>query len=288
LRARKTPSGIIFDAQLPENVGYERDLNTVFGTPGSPGANLEEDVTRLLDEPFRALHQRMISVGVHAFTPSERFEVARHLCALQIRNPRIIREYLEPASKVPFKPSRHMLLSEVKEIRKIERQFRKMFHSDFDSAKFASHLMLHNLDQYASVLGSKAWVVVPYPPDKGLLVTGDLPFISTLDFGSPRSIFIFPMSPSWVLVIHKDFEDLLKLMPVHMRYGFAFVNFFMVSKNVEVYFQNPTHKKFIEKYLGCLEEAPKDEREAEYLRERYKDFLRYVAKYMSDLGVSVR
>ena len=48
LRARKTPSGVFFDEQLPNNIGREKDLNMVFGAPGHPGKNFEDQVTRIL------------------------------------------------------------------------------------------------------------------------------------------------------------------------------------------------------------------------------------------------
>jgi hypothetical protein len=77
LRARKTPSGILFDEQLPNNIGREKDLNTVFGAPGHPGKNFEDQVTRILDDPFSVLHRKMITEGLENFTDTERFELAR-------------------------------------------------------------------------------------------------------------------------------------------------------------------------------------------------------------------
>src|SRR2546429_7827376 len=73
LRARKTPSGVFFDEQLPNNIGREKDLNTVFGTPGYLGKNFEDQVTRILDDPFSVLHRKMITDGLQNFTDAERF-----------------------------------------------------------------------------------------------------------------------------------------------------------------------------------------------------------------------
>ena len=287
LRARKTPSGILFDEQLPENIGCEKDLNTVFGTPGNRSLRFEDEMTRLLDDPFSALHQRMIAEGVQNFTDAERFEVARHLCALQLRNPRTMRE-IEQGLRAGGKYPSYLSPSEVEELRELERDVRQGFKTDLDFSKAVTRLMLHMLDEHADILVSKTWVIVPYPEEKGLLVTSEFPFISTQDFGSPESLFVFPVTPSLVLVIHEDVESLLKILPVHTRPGFAHLNFVMVSRNEEVYFRNPAHRKFIERYLGCFRHPVKDKSEVEFLsRTIVANFLLSIPEYMNDHDIDV-
>jgi hypothetical protein len=208
-RARKTPSRILFDEQLPTNIGREKDLNTIFGSSGNAGGSFEDQITRFFDEPFSALHKKMITAegqGLQNLTDTERFEVARHLSALQVRNPRIIRDQLAPALARPSKFPSWLSPQELKEMKEFEPRFRKILNSNYDWSKWAAHMILNDLDKEAEILLPKGWIVVQtHPPhgEKSLLITGELPFISTHDFASPKSIYIFPMTPSIGLVIHK-------------------------------------------------------------------------------------
>jgi hypothetical protein len=293
LRARKTPSGILFDEPLPKNVGREKDLNTVFGSPGNPGLNLEDQVTRILDDPFSVLHQKMVTEGVDKLTDDERVEVARQLCALQVRNPRIIRDLLKPDLVLPSKSPSNLTIQELKEHREYEQQYRKKFNSDYDFSKFISQMLLRDLDKDAEILLPKQWVVLQtHPPhgNKNLLITGELPFIATLGFGVPKSTYIFPMTPSLALVFHQDLKFLLETMYIDKPWGFAVLNFCAVSKNQEVYFRNPGHKKFIERFLGTEDTLPKDDKaqREQALHRLYSDFLRFIRGYMiDDLGIDV-
>jgi hypothetical protein len=294
LRARKTPSGkVLFDEQLPTNIGHERDLNTIFGSPGNPGKNLEDRVTQILDDPFSILHKKMITAdgrGLQNLTSAERFEVARHLCALQVRNPRILRQ-IETAIAEPSNFPSWLSPQELKEMKEFEPRFRAMFNSNYDRSKFVSHMLLHDLDKDAEILTPKNWIVFPTDPphgDRSLLITGELPFIDTLGFGSPKSTYIFPMTPSLALVIHEDLEHLLNTMDLDKPWGFAHLNFSIVSQNREVYFRNPAHKKFIERFLGSQDSLPKDQPERKRLAiELVADFLRSIRGYFIDLGLDV-
>lgn len=293
LRARKTPSGkILFDEQLPNKVGREKDLNMVFGAPGYPGKNFEDQVTRILDDPFSVLHRKMITDGVDNFTDTERFELARHLCALQVRNPRIIRDHLEPAIARPMTFPSWLTLQELKEMKEFEPRYRERFNSNYDMAKYVAQAMLHNLDKDAEILAPKTWVVLPQQPpekpEKSLLITGELPFVDTLGFASPKSKYIFPVTPSLALVLTGDLESLLKNFSVDKPWGFAHLNFCIVIKNREVYFRNPGHKKFIERFLGREESLPKDDAQRKHAAQQLSaDFLRFIREYFIELGLDV-
>jgi hypothetical protein len=288
LRAKKTPTGILFDAQLPNNIGREKDLNTVFGSPGNPGRNFEDQVTRILDDPFSALHRKMITEGLEKFTDAERFELARHLCALQVRNPHIIRDQLEPAMARPVTFPSYLSPKELGEMKEFEPRYRKRFNSNYDFTKFIAQAMLHNLDKDAEALVPKTWVVLPSPPEKNLLITGELPFIATQGFASPKSNYIFPATPSLALVLTDDLESLLRTMDLDKLWGFAHLNFCIVINNREVYFRNPGHKKFIERFLGRRDSLPKDPAEHQRaVTQLAGDFLLSIRQYFIDLGLDV-
>jgi hypothetical protein len=291
-RARKTPSGILFDEQLPTNIGREKDLNTIFTSSG-PGKHLEDQVTRILDDPFSVLHRKMITEGVDKLTDDERFEVARHLCALQIRNPRIIRDQIEPGLAPPSDfPYPWLTIKERMEMKRFDQRFRKSLNSGYDLAKFAAHGMLvYMLDEYANILAPKNWIVLPQRPggvDMGLLITGELPFVATQGFGAPKSAYIFPMTPSFALVLHEDLKYLLDHLKVDKPWGFAILNFCIVSNNREVYFRNPGHRKFIERFLGTQETLPKDQPEREHATHKLSsDLLLSIRDYMIGLGIDI-
>lgn len=289
LRARKTPSGkILFDEQLPKNIGREKDLNAVFGSPGNPGRNFEDQVTRILDDPFSVLHRKLITEGLETFTDTERFELARHLCALQVRNPRIIRDQLEPAIARPMTFPSYLSPEELQEMKEFEPRYRERFNSNYDFTKFIAQAMLHNLDEDAEMLSPKSWVLVPYPPDSSLYITGELPFIATLGFGSPDSNYIFPVNPSLALVLTDNVQLLLNNFDVDKPWAFAHLNFPIVIKNREVYFRNPVHKKFIERFLGREESLPKDDAQRKHAAQQLAaDFLRFIREYFIELGLDV-
>jgi hypothetical protein len=69
-----------------------------------------------------------------------------------------------------------------------------------------------------------------------LLITGELPFISTQGFASPKSNYIFPVTPSLALVLTGDLKSLPQTMDLDKLWGFAHLNFCIVINNREVYF----------------------------------------------------
>jgi hypothetical protein len=229
--------------------------------------------------------------GLQNLTDAERFEFARHLCALQVRNPRIIRDQLAPAVARPSQFPSWLSPGQLKEMKEFEPRFRAMFNSNYDLSKFASHLILNDIDKDAEILIPKDWIVLQtHPPygSKSLYITGELPFISTHDIASPESIYIFPMTPSVGLVIHKDLERLLKLFELNKPWGFAHLNLCIVSNNREVYFRNPGHKKFIDRFLGSVYSLPEDPAEAQrFGTQLYVDFYTFMREYFIDLGLEV-
>jgi len=85
LRARKTPSGVFFDEQLPNNIGREKDLNMVFGAPGHPGKNFEDQVTRILDDPFSVLHRQLFDMLARMSTSVSIAGFACRICRRALR-----------------------------------------------------------------------------------------------------------------------------------------------------------------------------------------------------------
>ncbi len=125
---------------------------------------------------------------------------------------------------------------ELEELKEFEPRYRKRFNSNYDLSKFTSQMMLHNLDKDAEILVRKTWVVLPHQPEKSLLITGELPFISTQGFASPKSNYIFPVTPSLALVLTGDLKSLPQTMDLDKLWGFAHLNFCIVINNREVYF----------------------------------------------------
>jgi hypothetical protein len=156
--------------------------------------------------------------------------LARHLCALQIRNPRIIRDQLEPALARPFTFPSYLPPEELKELEEFEPRYRKRFNSNYDLSKFVSQMMLHNLDKDAEILVPKTWVALPHPPEKSLLITGELPFISSQGFASLKSNYIFPATPSLALVLTGDLESLLQIMDLDKLLGICSSEFLHRNK----------------------------------------------------------
>jgi hypothetical protein len=154
-------------------------------------------------------------------------------------------------------------------------------------------LLVHKLDEYAEILAPKTWVILPQQPpetsEKNLLITGELPFVATQGFASPKSNYIFPVTPSLALVLTGDLEHLLETFDVDKPWGFAHLNFCIVINNREVYFQNPGHKKFIERFLGRRDSLPKDPVEHKRASlQLARDFLLFIrGYYIDDLGLEV-
>lgn len=205
-----------------------------------------------------------------------------------MRNPRIIRDQLEPALARPFTFPSYLPPEELEELKEFEPRYRKRFNSNYDLSKFTSQMMLHNLDKDAEILVPKTWVVLPHPPEKSLLITGELPFISTQGFASPKSNYIFPVTPSLALVLTGDLKSLPQTMDLDKLWGFAHLNFCIVINNREVYFRNPGHKKFIERFLGRRDSLPKDPAEQKRAAHQMAaDFLLFIRGYFIDLGLDV-
>jgi hypothetical protein len=202
----------------------------------------------------------MITHGLETFTDDERFEVARQLCALQLRNPRIIRDQLEPALAEPIPLPASLTLEERKHFRAVEPLLRGVFKSTYDMSKFASHGMQQTafLDETAEMLAEKQWVLVPYPTDMSIFVTGELPFLATKAFGTPGAEYIFPVTPSLVLILTEDAAVTRDKFDLERPWAFAALNFAMVIKNREVYYRDPAHKPFIEQFLWTADTVPKD------------------------------
>lgn len=238
--------------QLVKNICCENNLHKIFGSDGSTWCFEENFITPNIDTPFSEIHKKVLDLGVDSLLENDRRIYASYIAALQARNPRTIKQYYEPLFDEEILPPNDI----PKHYKESWGEFSKVLKSSHrtknDFGKLILRAILGQIDSFGQMLMTCSWVQCDFPEDVAPVLTSNYPLVATAGFGNKESMYVFPLSPKSILLMHKDYDFLAEHKKVNLKHLITMLNCIIAGYATEVYYSNKGHEEFVNRYLGVF------------------------------------